>query len=332
MRSLMVTAPGRVEWRELPAPQLQGEKEAIVTPVAGSRCDYDRDLARGASRRSMPFSIGHEAVARVVEVGDRVTRVAPGDLAVVVWHINCGECDRCRAGMTARCERVPLSAAYGGGEWGALFDDFVRVAYADAMLTPLPPGLDPIEATGAGDSVGLAHAVMSRQPNARDQSLAIFGRGEHGLYQVAFAKEAGFPSILYVDESRERRAVASALGADATAASPLEAGDRVDVIVDAAGNEAWLHDAIGILKPEGLIESLGGYFDDFRLPGLLSYFNGATIRCGAGNNGPHVAPTLDAIARGVVQPSRTWALQVAWDDLPAAYADEPRKLLAVRPD
>ena len=31
-----------------------------------------------------------------------------------------------------------------GGERGGLFSDLVRVPYADAMLVPLSPGLDPI--------------------------------------------------------------------------------------------------------------------------------------------------------------------------------------------
>jgi threonine dehydrogenase-like Zn-dependent dehydrogenase len=42
---------------------------------------------------SPPFAIGHECVARVVEVGDAVSTVTRGDVVVVPWAISCGDCD-----------------------------------------------------------------------------------------------------------------------------------------------------------------------------------------------------------------------------------------------
>lgn len=332
MRSLTYAEPGRVEWREAPAPQLQGDREAIVTPVAASRCDYDRDIVRGVSPLPAPFAIGHEAVARVVDVGDAVRNVSPGDLVVVVWHIACGECARCRAGLTGHCEKVPPGSAYGaGGPWGGLFDDLVRVPYADVMLTPVPHGVDPVELTAAGDGLGLGHAIISRQPDIEAQRLAIFGRGEHGLYQLAFAIGLGATEVVYVDESPERRELATELGASTVTESPEKADGSFGLIIDCAGNEDWLYGALAILEPEGSIECIGGYFGDMRIPGFWSYLNGGTIRFGLGNNGPHVKPTVAAVANGMVRPSTIWATQINWDDLPSAYVEEPRKLIAVRP-
>lgn len=331
MRSLVYAAPGTVEWREAPAPRLEGDLEALVTPVAASRCDYDREIVRGASPLAPPFAIGHEAVARVIDVGDRVQNVAPGDLAVVVWHVACGDCDRCRRGLTGHCRRVPPGSAYGAaGPWGGLFDDLVRVPFADAMLTPVPRGVDPADLSAAGDGLGLGHAIASRQIASRPERVAVFGRGEHGLYQVAFAARLGMRSIVHVDESAERRALATQLGATSVAASPAEAGGPFDLIIDAAGNEAWLHGAILMLEPEGVLECIGGYFDDMRIPGFASYINGATVRFGLCNNGPHVQPTIDAVASGAIRPSEIWTTRVAWEDVPAAYVEEPRKLVAVR--
>jgi threonine dehydrogenase-like Zn-dependent dehydrogenase len=331
MRSLVYAAPGTVAWREAPQPRLQGDLEAIVMPVVASRCDYDREIVRGVSPLPPPFAIGHEAVARVMTVGDAVRTVAPGDLAVIVWHVSCGECNRCRHGLTGHCRQVPPGSAYGaGGPWGGLFDDLVRVPFADAMLTSVPSGLDPIEVSAAGDGLGLGHAIISRQIEACHERVAVFGRGEHGLYQVAFAVELGMPCVVYIDESPERRAVATSLGAHALAASPAEAGGPFDLIIDAAANEDWLHGAISMLEPEGVIECIGGYFGDMRIPGFPSYINGATVRFGLGNNGPHVRPTVDAVARGTIRPSAIWTTEVAWEELPTAYIEESRKIVAVR--
>jgi alcohol dehydrogenase len=331
MQSLVYAEPGRVEWREARAPRLQGDLEALVAPVAASRCDFDREVVRGKTPLRGPFAIGHEAVAQVVEVGDAVGSVVPGDLAVVLWHVACGQCDRCRRGVTGHCRQTLPGSSYGiGPAWGGLFDGLVRVPYADAMLTCVPPGVDPKDVTAAGDSLGLGHAIITRAMRAGARRVAVFGRGEHGLYQVAFAVGLGAGSVLYVDQDSGRRALASGLGADAVA-GPDQADGSFDVIVDAAGNEAWLRQAVAILEPEGVIECLGGYFGDIRLPGFQMYEAGVNIRFGLGNNGPHVQPTVEAVAAGMVHPSALWAAQVGWDDLPAAYLDEPRKLIAVRP-
>lgn len=333
MRSLVYARPGRVEWREVPAPRLQGDLQAVVAPVVASRCDFDRDIVHGRVPIPGPFAIGHEAVGRVVEVGDGVRGFVPGDLAVVVCHIACGQCQRCQRGHTGQCQATPPGASYGtGGPWGGLFDDLVRVPYADAMLTLLPPHLDPVEVSSAGDSLGLAHEIISEHLGGGATRVAVFGRGEHGLYQVAFAVGLGAESVNYVDQNPDRRAMAAELGASTVAESPDRTGGMFDLIVDAAGNNTWLTQAIPLLEPEGVIECLGGYFGDIRLPGFPLYVGGVRIGFGLGNVGPHVKPTIAAVVNGMVRPSTLWATPVAWHDLPAAYVEEPRKIIAVRPE
>lgn len=332
MRSLVYAGPGRVEWRDAAAPRLQGALEAIVVPVAASRCDFDRDIVRGVTPLRGPFAIGHEAVVRVAEVGENVRGMVPGDLAVLVWHIACGQCDRCRRGLTGHCRQTPPGSSYGVGRaWGGLFDDLVRVPFADAMLTPVPSGVDPADITAAGDSLSLGHLIMSKALAAGATRMAVFGRGEHGLYQVAFAVGLGAGSVLYIDQSPGRRGLAAGLGAAGVVQSPEQAEETFDVIVDASGNEQWLRQAVGMLEPEGVIECLGGHFGDIRLPGFPMYIAGTRIGFGLGNNGPHVKPTIEAVAAGMLRPSALWATQVAWDDLPIAYVEEQRKVFASRP-
>lgn len=58
-----------------------------------------------------PFAIGHECVARVVDVGDAVSHVAPGDLVVVPWAISCGECSSCGSRIARDNVHAHLPAA-----------------------------------------------------------------------------------------------------------------------------------------------------------------------------------------------------------------------------
>ena len=81
----------------------------------------------------------------------------PGDRVVVPFQISCGECARCRRGQTGDCESVPRLSMYGfgafGGNWGGASSDVVRVPYADAMLVPLPDGLEPATVASASDNI-----------------------------------------------------------------------------------------------------------------------------------------------------------------------------------
>jgi threonine dehydrogenase-like Zn-dependent dehydrogenase len=137
MRALVFVAPGQVEWSERPEPRLDGDAQAIVRPLVVALCDLDRALLAGATPFQGPFPLGHEAVAEVIEVGDDVTRVRPGDRVVVPFQISCGACQRCQQGLTGSCTAVPTGAMYGlpaRGDWGGLLAETVHVPYADAML------------------------------------------------------------------------------------------------------------------------------------------------------------------------------------------------------
>lgn len=98
MRELTYVARNTVEWREAPDPVLRSGREAIVAPVAATSCDVDSSILAGHGFLDPPFALGHECVARVVETGDTVTTITPGDLVVVPWSISCGTCDQCRTG------------------------------------------------------------------------------------------------------------------------------------------------------------------------------------------------------------------------------------------
>src|SRR5918997_1983811 len=98
MRQLTYTGPRTLEWQEVPEPQLQGPGEALVAPHTVATCDLDAMLVSGESPYPPPIAVGHETVARVVDVGDGVSTFAPGDTVAVPFQISCGECARCRSG------------------------------------------------------------------------------------------------------------------------------------------------------------------------------------------------------------------------------------------
>lgn len=199
-------------------------------------------------------------MARVLDVGDEVTT---GDIVVVPWAISCGACDRCRAGLTAHCESVPYMAMFGvpiGGNWGGLFSDLVKVPYADAMLVPLPDGLDPVAMATASDNWSLAWRLVAPHLKARPgASVLVVSRGSIGLYVCDVARALGASDVRYVDSNEDRRALAERYGArTAATVEPIRPG--FDIAVESTGRVDQLAVAAQSLTPEGICESAGNHF------------------------------------------------------------------------
>lgn len=319
MRELTYVERWTTEWREAPDPHIGGGGEAIVAPVAATTCDVDTQILAGRAPVPGPFALGHECVARVLEVGDEVRTVAPGDLVVVPWSISCGDCDRCRAGLTAHCATVPYMAMYGapiGGEWGGLFSDLVRVPYADAMLVPLPDGLDPVAMASASDNFSLAHRLVAPHLRARPGgSVLVVSRGSIGLYVCDIARALGAGDLLYVDPDPAHRALAEAYGArTAEAIEPIHQG--FDIAVEATARVDDLATAALSLKPEGMLESAGNHFAPGELPLFAMYLNSVNIRIARDNVRPTIPAALDLVALGVVDPRPVISDVFDWEELP----------------
>jgi len=145
VRALYYDGGGGLEWRDDRAPTLEVPTDALVRPIAVSTCDLDQTIIHGSVPGSeQPFAIGHEGVGEVLEVGEAVTDIVPGDIAAVPYHVSCGRCDRCVEELPLFCRAVADGglAVYGipvGPDYGGLFSELIRVPFADHSLLRLPP-------------------------------------------------------------------------------------------------------------------------------------------------------------------------------------------------
>ncbi len=156
MRQLTYVGGTTIEWWDVPAPTLQDQRDALVAPLAVTRCDLDLAIASGRSGLPGPFALGHETAGRVVGVGSAVKNFAPGDLVIVPFQISCGEYASCRRGHTNACTSVPFRSSYGlkpvcGVEYGGALSDLIRVPFADHMLVRQPKGHALSQTAGLAD-------------------------------------------------------------------------------------------------------------------------------------------------------------------------------------
>lgn len=195
MRQLTYVGGSTIAWWDVPEPKLTDDRDALVRPLAVTRCDLDLTIVSGKAGLPGPFALGHETAGIVTDIGSAVKNFAPGDLVIVPFQISCGECERCRRGHTNACTSVPFRSSYGlkpvcGVEYGGALSDLIRVPFADHMLVRQPAGHALSQtaalADGATDAFSAVAAAAARRGGSGDRRFwtvaqPIFGAGRTGL-------------------------------------------------------------------------------------------------------------------------------------------------------
>jgi alcohol dehydrogenase len=339
VRQLWFVKPGLLEWRDVAEPRLDGPGAALVRPIASTTCDIDQWIVQGESPFAGPFAIGHECVAQVLAVGDDVRVARAGALVVLPWHVSCGTCDRCAHGQPAYCRTTPPTASYGlpfGGQWGGLFDEVVRVPYADAMLTPIPTDIEPSAVAAAGDNLTIPIELLGEHLRRRsDPSVLVLGRrgaggGSVSLYAADVARALGATRVLYLDPDPRRRQVADRFGAETDAGPPRRDLGRFDIVFDCSTSPQTLKAAIELLTPNGVVECPGGYFRPVELDLFRMYVQGVTIHTGLANAGQYVGTAMELIRRGLITPSAVFTDTFPIDMAAEVLAEPSTKPLFLR--
>jgi threonine dehydrogenase-like Zn-dependent dehydrogenase len=320
MQQLTYTGADALEWREAPEPQLSSDGAAIVRPLAVATCDLDALIIEGGSPFPPPFAIGHECVAEVLDVGDGVSSLSPGAIVSVPFQISCGDCASCRRGRSANCSTVGFMSTYGFGpaveRWGGFLSDTVCVPYAEHMLVPVPPGLDPAAVASASDNISDAwRAVAPALVDEPGGSVLVVGgaaAGSIGLYAAALAVALGSESVLYVDPDAARRTIATAVGAQTLAELPKRLGP-FPITVDASADPDGLALALRSTTPDGVCTSTAIYFGEQpTLPLLEMYSKGITFKTGRANAREAMPHVLELAASGALHPELVTTSVVAW--------------------
>lgn len=338
MRALSLSPGARFEWRGVPAPPLPQPGGALVHPIAVATCDLDRTIGLGAAPFPLPLHFGHECVAEVVEVGDGVSAVRPGQRVVVPFQINCGKCERCRQGRTGNCAAVPPISMYGfgvaGGHWGGAVSELLAVPFAEAMLVPLPDGVEPADAASVSDNLADAHyRVASHLAGAGvaggAEEVLIVGSlsprtkfsGSVPLYigQIALALGAG--RVRFTDSRPFLRDQAERLGIEALDPRELDRRELAPLTIDAGATPASLQVAIAMTAEDGLCNSVGSLHVRSKIPTALMFGRNVTLHLGRSHARDQIPAVLDLLAAGRIRPAEVTTALGRIDDAPHALRE-----------
>jgi alcohol dehydrogenase len=317
MRALQAGPGMRLRFTDVPAPPPPGPGAAIVHPIACSTCDLDCAIALGATQFALPLHIGHECVAEVLTVGERVTSVKPGDRVIVPFQISCGACAPCRAGRTGNCRAVPPVSMYGmgllAGHWGGAFSDELAVPFADAMLVPLPNGIDPVLAASVADNICDAYRHVAPHLPAllkedADAEVLILGAmrprtpftASVSLYAGMIARAFGAKNVHLADARPAVRNHAERVGLATLRPRELRRRPPAPLVIDNTINRLGV--ALANTAPDGVCTSSGSLHPSARVPMLQMYARNVTLHVGRTHVRPLIGDVLKLILDERLQP------------------------------
>jgi aryl-alcohol dehydrogenase len=209
-----------------------GPDDILVRIVGAGLCHTDVKALEGGMGVPKPAVLGHEGAGVVERVGDRVTKVRPGD-PVVLSYDSCGACHACRGGNPAYCaETMALNFTDArSGESGAFrkgndlvhghffgqssFSNYAIARSRNTIAVRADAPLEILGVLGCGVQTGAGAVMNSLHPPA-GSAIAIFGVGPVGLSGVMAAVACGCSAIVAVDVLEPRLAMARRLGATHT--------------------------------------------------------------------------------------------------------------------
>jgi len=211
--------------------QLEGPKagEVLIEVKATGICHTDAFTLSGADPEGLfPSILGHEGAGIVVEIGDGVTSVKPGDHVIPLYTPECRQCEYCLSGKTNLCQAIRETQGQGvmpdgssrfsiGGEklyhymGTSTFANFtVLPEIALAKIREDAP-FDKVCYIGCGVTTGIG-AVINTAKVEPGSNVVVFGLGGIGLNVIQGARLVGADMIIGVDLNAGKKELAEKFG------------------------------------------------------------------------------------------------------------------------
>jgi S-(hydroxymethyl)glutathione dehydrogenase/alcohol dehydrogenase len=218
--------PLKLETVQLDPPQAG---EVLVEIKATGVCHTDAYTLSGKDPEGLfPSILGHEGAGVVVEVGEDVKSVKPGDHVIPLYTPECRECKFCLSQKTNLCQAIRSTQGKGimpdgtsrfslNGEklhhfmGTSTFANYtVLPEIAVAKIRDDAP-FDKVCYIGCGVTTGIGAVLFTAKVEA-GANVVVFGLGGIGLNVIQGAKMVGADKIIGVDINPKKRPLAEKFG------------------------------------------------------------------------------------------------------------------------
>ncbi|WP_455014643.1 zinc-dependent alcohol dehydrogenase [Hominenteromicrobium sp.] len=247
MLQQVMTAPGKIEFREIETP-VPKAGEVLIRIMKIGVCGSDIHVWHGKHPfTSYPVTQGHEVSGEIAALGAGVESLEVGQKVTIQPQVVCGKCYPCRHGKYNLCETLKVMGFQTTGVASEYF------AVDAAKVTPLPQEMSFDEGAMIEPLAVAVHAVR-KFGDMQGMRVAVLGAGPIGILVAQAAKGMGAESVLITDISDLRLEKARQCGVDfcvntreADFGEALVSSfgpDKADVIYDCAGNNVTMGQAI----------------------------------------------------------------------------------------
>ena len=261
MKAIQLKEPKHFEVINIDEPGRPAPGQALVKTHRVGICgtDYSGYLGKFPFFQ-YPRIPGHELGIEVLEVGEGVKHVKPGDCCSVEPYMNCGTCHACRKGNSNCCSTLDVIGVMVDGGMCEQFLIRADKLHPSTKLTFEQLAL--VETLGIG-----CHATDRGAPTENDRIL-IIGAGPIGLATLEFSRLTG-ASITVMDmvESRlefcrstyeiEHTVQFKADGSEIDQMMEITNGDMYDLVTDATGNKHSMSGALRYCAHTGSLVYVG---------------------------------------------------------------------------
>lgn len=231
----------------LPEPVI-GANEVMVKVSACGVCHTELDEIEGRTPPTQfPMIPGHQVVGHVVEAGQAVTTIRPGDRIGIAWiYSSCQKCDYCRQGLENLCPEFRATGrdAHGG------YAEFTKVG--EHFAFKIPDLLSDTEAAPllCAGAIGYRSLRLSGINDCQNLGLTGFGASAHLVLKMVGHK---FPNtkVFVFARSQKEREFAMELGAAWAGNTDERSPEKLHAVIDTTPAWTPVVEALKNLHPKG---------------------------------------------------------------------------------
>ena len=247
MLQSVMTAPGKIEFRDVPVPELKQGKVLVKIMRIGI-CGSDIHVFHGKHPyTSYPVVQGHEVSGRIEEIASDVSGLNVGDKVTIQTQVVCGQCYSCLHGQYHICDNLKVM----GFQTTGMASEFFAVS-ADKILK-LPDHIS-FDEGAMVEPLAVAVHALQRSESVKNKNVLVLGAGPIGNLVAQTARGLGAKSVMVTDISDFRLNKARECEIDFcvnTKNEDLEKAifdhfgpDKADLILECVGANATIEQAI----------------------------------------------------------------------------------------
>lgn len=220
---------------DMPKPSLSDDYAAILSPIAMSPCTSDVNTVYGnGSKKPDDLILGHECIAAVIEVGDKVKDFAPGDRVCVPAITPDWRDPDIQEGNFRHAGKAFSGNALGRSRPG-VFAQYFEIEDADMNLAKIPDEVSDEAALMVVDMAATGFTGAEAADISFGDTVVVMGIGAVGLMAIAASSLRGAGRIIAVG-SRPASAVL-ALEYGASEIVDYKKTDVVDYVLEETGGK-----------------------------------------------------------------------------------------------